>query len=52
MEKECLALVWAVKKFHSYSTHTKFGNTTSFSALLTRRLTGRSVCLFYLITHV
>ena len=36
----------------TYSTHTKFGNTTSVSALLTRRLTGQSVPLSFAITHV
>jgi len=29
------------RKYYSYSTYTKFGNTASVSALLTRRLTAK-----------
>jgi hypothetical protein len=37
---------------NNYSNYTKFGNTVSISALLTLRLTGQGVSLFYAITHV
>ncbi len=38
--------------FYKYSTHGKFGNTASVSALLTRRLTGQSVPTFSAIIWV